>query len=315
VPNVLVTGGAGFIGSHLVESLVASGDQVRVLDNFSTGRRENLRSVWDRIEVQQGDIRDRQAVKSAMSDVEWVLHEAALVSVTQSVRCPEETYDINLTGALNVLIEAKAAGARGVILASSSAVYGDQRGPAREDRPARPLTPYAASKLALEAYAQAFSSSYSLQAICLRYFNVYGPRQDPSSEYSGVIARFAQALSAQQRGTIFGDGSQTRDFVYVEDVVRANLLARRRSGVRRGVFNIGTGHSVRIVDLYRRMGSLCGVSGPPRFEPAREGDILYSCSSTARAWRELGFRPTIRLDEGLQRTLAWYGMRPQRSSR
>jgi nucleoside-diphosphate-sugar epimerase len=248
-----------------------------------------------------------------MAGVAWVLHEAALVSATESVHSPEETYEVNLAGAFNVLLEAKLAGVAGVVLASSSAVYGDGRGRAREDQPVRPLTPYAASKLGLEAYAQAFSSSYGLETVCLRYFNVYGPRQDPSSEYSGVIARFAQALLAQQRGTIYGDGTQTRDFIYVEDVVRANLLACRDSSARGGVFNVGTGHSIRILDLYRRMKSLCGISGPPRFEPAREGEIRHSCSSTVRSRRKLGFQPRVGLEEGLERTLAWYGIRPHRS--
>jgi UDP-glucose 4-epimerase len=288
---------------------------VRVYDNFSAGREENLSSVRDRIEVHREDIRDRGALQKAMADVDGVLHEAALVSTARSVQCPEETHKVNLMGTLNVLLEAQAAGVKRVILASSSAVYGDRPDPAREDSLARPLTPYAASKVAAEAYAQAFSSSYGLEVICLRYFNVYGPRQDPSSEYSGVIARFARALTAQDHGIIYGDGSQTRDFVYVGDVVRANLLACEVPGIGGRTFNIGTGHPTRVIDLYRRMGTLCGGSGSPRFGPARKGDILHSCSSPALAKRLLGFQSEVGLEEGLGATLAWYGLGPSRSGR
>jgi UDP-glucose 4-epimerase len=316
LPRFLVTGGAGFIGSHLVAALVGRGDEVRVFDNFSTGRDENLGPVQDRIALWRGDIRDRRALQEVMVDIDYVIHEAALVSATRSVNCPEETHEVNVTGALNVLIEASSARVRRVVLASSSAVYGDGPVPAREDSLARPLTPYAASKLAAEAYAQAFSSTNKgLEVVCLRCFNVYGPRQDPSSEYSGVIARFALALSAQEHGIIYGDGSQSRDFVYVDDVVRANLLACEVPGVRGRVFNIGTGQAIRIVDLYRRMGAICGISKPPRFEPPRAGDILHSRSSPALAKRLLGFQVKVGLEEGLGRTLAWYGVRSSRSFR
>jgi nucleoside-diphosphate-sugar epimerase len=288
---------------------------VRVFDNFSAGREENLNSVRDQIDVRPGDIRDRAALHKAMAGIDGVIHEAALVSTARSVQCPEETHEVNLTGTLNVLLEAQAAGVRRVVLASSSAVYGDRPDPAREESLARPLTPYAASKLAVEGYGQAFSSSYTLEVISLRYFNVYGPRQDPSSEYSGVIAQFARALMAQEQGIIYGDGSQTRDFVYVDDVVRANLLACDVPGVAGRTFNIGTGQPIRIIDLYRRMGALCGFSGSPRFGPVRKGDILHSCSSPAQAKRLLGFQTEVALEEGLGRTLAWYGFGPSRSDR
>lgn len=312
MPRFLVTGGAGFIGSHVVEALVKRGDQVRVFDNFSSGREENLSAVRDRIEVQAGDIRDRGALQRAMVGIEVIIHQAAWVSAAQSVFSPEECHAINLTGSLNVLLEARAASVKRVVLASSSAVYGDRRDPVREDSGTRPLTPYAASKCAMEAYGQAFASSYGLEVISLRYFNVYGPRQDPSSEYSGVMARFARALTAGEQGIIYGDGSQTRDFVYVGDVVRANLLACQAVRAAGGTFNIGTGRAIGIADLYRRMGALCGASTPPRFAPARKGDILQSCSSPALAKRVLGFQTQVGLEEGLGKTLAWYGLRPDR---
>ena len=311
----LVTGGAGFIGSHIAEALVGRGHEVRVYDDFSAGREENLRSVWDRIEVQRGDVRDRFALRKAVARVDGILHEAAMVSTARSMQFPEECHEVNLTGALNVLLEAQTAGVKRVVLAYSSAVYGDSPDAAREESPVQPMTPYAASKLGAEAYGQAFGFACGLEVVSLRYFNVYGPRQDPSSEYSGVIARFAQALMAQEAGIVYGDGTQTRDFVYVEDVVRANLMACEAPDLGGRTFNIGTGQPVRIIDLYRRMSALCGLTGTPRFGPARQGDILHSCCSPVRAEKQLGFRAKVRLEEGLGRTLAWYGLDPSRGLR
>jgi UDP-glucose 4-epimerase len=302
----LITGGAGFIGSHLAQTLVAQGAQVRVLDNFSSGRRENLAGIEHQAEILEGDIRDRRAVQQAVQNADYVLHQAARVSVVESLLDPEPTHAVNLSGTLNVLLEARAAGVQRVILASSSAVYGDGPVPAREEQPLQPLSPYAVTKLAGEAYARTFTTAFGLKTVALRYFNVYGPRQDPTSEYSGVIARFAEALLGGAAATVYGDGEQTRDFVFVGDVVRANLLACRAAAAPGRAINVGTGVGRTVRELIDLMAQEAGVLAEVRFAQARAGEIRHSCSDPDQARDWLGFRAQVGLAEGLKSTLEWY---------
>jgi UDP-glucose 4-epimerase len=301
----LITGGAGFIGSHIAESLAGRGHSVRILDNFSTGRKENLASVFGKVEILEGDIRDRHAVRTAVAGMDFVLHQAALVSVAQSVEHPEETLAINVEGTFNVLEAARERRLRRVVLASSCAVYGAGPVPARENQTTMPLSPYAASKLAGESLALSYHSSYGLPVVCLRYFNVYGPRQDFRSPYSGVIAIFIARTLAGQPVTIFGDGRQTRDFIYVEDVVRANVLACESDRAVGRVVNIGTGRGRSLLDLYSELAALSGTRPPLQFSAARTGDIRHSrcVPSTARAL--LGFTPQMDFRAGLEATVHW----------
>jgi nucleoside-diphosphate-sugar epimerase len=302
----LITGGAGFIGSHLAHALVAQGAQVRVLDNFTTGRRENLQAVESQVEIVEGDIRDLTLVQRAMQGVDYVLHQAARVSVVESLEDPHTTHAVNLSGTLNVLLEARAAGVRRVVIASSSAVYGDGPVPAREDQTLLPLSPYAVTKLAGEAYARTFTSALGVETVALRYFNVYGPRQDPSSEYSGVIARFAEALLSGKAATIYGDGEQTRDFIFVDDVVHANLLACRATDASGRAVNVGTGVGRTVRELLEFMAQQAGVLPHATFAPARPGEIRHSCSDPDQARDWMGFRAQMSLPEGLGKTIAWY---------
>jgi UDP-glucose 4-epimerase len=313
----VVTGGAGFIGSHLVEALIGRGDRVRVVDDLSSGRLENLprervgvAGSGAPIEVFQADVADPGPVRSALHGANGVFHEAAQVSVPASMRDPEKSYRVNVMGTLNVLEAARAEGVRKVVFAASSAAYGDVATlPKREDMPPRPLSPYAAGKLAGESLLATWSRAFGLETVALRYFNVYGPRQADDSPYSGVIALFARRLLAQRAPTIFGDGEQSRDFVFVEDVVRANLLAMGRTVEAGAVINVGTGKSVTINDLYRRLAELADSSLDALHEPAREGDVLHSLASIERARSWLGFEPRVGLEEGLRRTLDWYRSR------
>jgi len=300
----LITGGAGFIGSHTVESLARDGHTVRVLDNFRAGKRENLRAVAGPVDLREGDIRDRAAVSEAMRGVEFVIHLAALVSVTASVEDPPETLAVNIDGTLNVLTAAYEAGVRRVVLASSSAVYGDGAVPARETQTLMPLSPYAVSKLALEGLAKSFQHNRGLETVCLRYFNVFGPRQTADSPYSGVIAVFADRILAGAPVTIYGDGRQTRDFIFVEDVVRANRMACTAADAAGGVMNIGTGRGRTLRELHRELASLVGGRIELRFAAARPGDIYHSRCDASRARKLLGFAPQTDFRTGLERTLA-----------
>jgi nucleoside-diphosphate-sugar epimerase len=301
----LITGGAGFIGSHLAEALVKEGHTVRILDNFRTGKKKNLAAVRGKVEILKGDIRDRRAVQSAVRGVDYVLHHAAMVSVTESVERPEETLDVNVNGTLNVLQAAKKAQVRRVVLASSCAIYGAGRLPAKEDQAPLPLSPYAASKLAGESLALSFFYSYGLPVTCLRYFNVFGPRQDPNSPYSGVIAIFVSRTISGEGVIIFGDGRQTRDFIYVADVVRANLLACTSDRAVGHVLNIGTGRGRNLLNLYSELSSLNKVKVPLAFAAARPGDIYHSRSDPSRARRLLDFHPQTDFRSGLASTLQW----------
>ncbi len=301
----LVTGGAGFIGSHLAARLAMRGDAVRIFDNFSTGSEANLATIGTGIEVVRGDLRDEGAVRQAMAGVSVVFHQAADPSVPRSIADPRSCYDINVLGTLNVLLAARDAGVRRVVFASSCAVYGDSPVlPKSEQLAPEPASPYAASKLAGEELCAVFARVWGLETVALRYFNVYGPRQDPHSAYAPVIPRFLQALLRGERPAIYGDGGQTRDFVYVGDVVQANLLAAEAPGVAGRVFNIAAGRSVSLYQLLLLMADLLGV--PPRAEhlPARSGDVRHSAADIRAARQALGFEPLVRLEEGLESTIA-----------
>lgn len=300
-PPVLVTGGAGFIGSHLVEALAADGAEVRVFDNLSSGRAENLADVRGRVDLIVGDIRSPEQLAAAMGGVGTVVHLAALVSVADSVERPAENYEINVQGTVNVLEAARAAGARRVVLASSAAVYGnDPALPKREDMPPAPASPYAAAKLADEYIARVHAELYGLETVSLRFFNVYGPRQDPSSPYSGVISRFTDALARGEAPRVFGDGLQTRDFVYVRDVAEAIRLAATSPQVGRGeVLNVGTGRASSLMDVLAALTPLAGRAAPPVFEPPRPGDVRHSVADISRIRERLGFVPTVALADGL----------------
>ena len=307
--HVLVTGGCGFIGSHLVRALLAQGARVRVLDDLSTGRASNLEGVERaHLELIQDDLRDPAACRRACAGVEVVYHQAAVPSVPRSVEEPETTFAVNVGGTHTLLLEARAARVRRVVLASSSSVYGDQPElPKHERMPPAPASPYAAQKLAGEQLALAFSRSMGIEAAALRYFNVYGPRQDPSSGYAAVIPAFAAALLRGQAPRINGDGEQTRDFTFVEDVVRANLAACEAPGASGQTFNVAGGRRITINELFRRVADALGLSDArPEHGPARAGDVRDSLASIEAAREVLGWAPQVSLEEGIARTVAAY---------
>lgn len=296
----LVTGGAGFIGSHLVEALVERGARVRVLDDFSTGRRENLARVASQIELLEGDVSDPDVARRAVAGCDYVLHLAAIASVQASVEDPQRVHRVNANGTLNVLDAAREGGVGRVVLASTTALYGDHAAlPLREELSPRPLSPYAASKATGEAYCSAFHASYGLPTVALRFFNVYGPRQDPANPYSGVISIFANRMSRGERPTIYGDGRQTRDFVYVADVVRALLLACEREEAIGSVFNVASGNQTSILQLAEELNQVLGTALAPIFAPARAGEVRLSQGDASRARESLGWAPQVSLREGL----------------
>jgi nucleoside-diphosphate-sugar epimerase len=309
VARYLVTGGAGFIGSHIAARLLADGHDVRVLDNLSTGRRENLDAIRaagdpDRFEWMEGDIRSTETCAFACQGVDYVLHQAALASVQRSVDNPSDTTHVNVGGTVNVLSAARAAGARRVVLASSSSVYGDTPTlPKHEEMPPSPQSPYAASKLAGEQFARVFASTLGLPTVSLRYFNVFGPRQDEKSDYAAVIPRFIMALLRGERPTVFGDGKQTRDFTFVEDVVQANLLACEKGEGRGEAMNIARGERYSLLDLLDGIAKATGAAANPEFAPPRPGDVRDSLADVSRAKSLLGFAARTGFDEGLRRTV------------
>ena len=300
----LVTGGAGFIGSHLVEALVARGERVRVLDDLSTGKRENLSTVLGDVELLVGDVADPGTVDQAMDRCEAVFHLAAIASVQASLEDPLHTHRVNVDGTLNVLEAARRAKARRVVFASSCAFYGHHAAfPLGEELAPQPLSPYAAAKAAGEMYCTAFRASYGLPTVSLRFFNIYGPRQDPTNPYSGVISIFTSRMHQGQAPVIYGDGEQTRDFVYVEDLVRALLLACERETAVGEVFNVASGTQTSILQLVAILNQVLGTDLSPRFGPARPGEVRYSEGDVRRAREALGWEATIPMHEGLSRII------------
>lgn len=307
MPTTLVTGGAGFIGSHLVERLVAEGHCVRVLDNLSTGSPANLERVAERIEFIEADVQDAAEMARAVNGMEVVFHQAALASVPRSVANPVETHNACATGTVVLLDECRKAGVRRVVYAASSSAYGNSPVmPKHETHLPEPLSPYAAAKLAGEMYLEAFAASYGLETVRLRYFNVFGPRQDPNGPYSAVIPRFISALVAGQQPTIYGDGTQSRDFTYVGNVVAANLRAARVPHVSGKVYNIACGTSLSLLELLKEICDLMDKPFEPFFAPPRVGDVLHSWADITAAERDLGYRAEIDLREGLRRTVEFY---------
>jgi UDP-glucose 4-epimerase len=304
----LITGGAGFIGSNLVERLGRDGKSVRVFDNFSTGRRENLRDVKAKIEIVEGDLRNMEQVRKAVAGVRYVLHLAALPSVQRSVEDPLMTHDINVNGTLNLLVAAREARCQRVVFSSSSAVYGDTPTlPKREDMAPWPVSPYGAHKITGECYCRLFWQLYGLETVSLRYFNVFGPRQDPQSEYAAVIPKFITSILAGRSPTIFGDGTQTRDFSHVDNVVEANILACAASKNALGEsFNIACGERTSLLQLVDTINRITGKNIRPQFAPARPGDILHSQADVAKARKLLGWKPSVNFREGIEKAIAWY---------
>jgi UDP-glucose 4-epimerase len=307
MPRYLITGGAGFIGANLAHALVARGDPVRILDDFSTGRAENLRGIEDRIEIVRGDIRDPEIVAQAVRGIEVILHQAALNSNPRSIQEPGPTNAVNVGGTLLLLEAARAAGVRRVVYASSSSVYGDTPGlPKTEDMPLSPKAPYGVSKLAAELYCRVFTQVYGLPTVSLRYFNVFGPRQHPDSEYAAVIPRFLRRMLAGKPPVIYGDGEQSRDFTAVENVVAANLLAAEAPQAIGEVLNIACGQTSTLNQLVAWINQLLGTNLSPIYEPPRAADIRHSYAAVRKAEALLGYRPTLEVQEGLRRTVEWF---------
>jgi UDP-glucose 4-epimerase len=301
--KVLVTGGAGFIGSNIVRALLARGDDVRVLDNFSTGSRTNLAGLEQDVDLVEGDLRSYERVHAAVRGAEVVFHEGALPSVPRSVQDPLTTTAVNIEGTLNVLLAARDESVRRIVNASSSSVYGNAGElPKVEAQAPDPISPYAVAKLAAERFCTSFSRVYAMEIVSLRYFNVFGPRQDPASQYAAVVPRFIRATAAGEPLTIYGDGEQSRDFTYVDNVVGANLLAADAPGVHGEILNIATGGSITVNALADAIGELLGRDAEKVYEPAREADVRASWASLDEARRVLGYEPKVLFEEGLKRT-------------
>jgi UDP-glucose 4-epimerase len=305
--RVLVTGGAGFIGSHLVERLLREGHEVRALDNFSTGRRDNLLAFGGDVEVVEGDIQSYERAHKAVRGCELVFHQAALPSVPRSIQDPLTSSGVNITGTLNVLLAARDEGVRRVVFASSSSVYGaNPELPKREEMASEPISPYATAKLAAESYCRSFTQVYGLETVALRYFNVFGARQDPQSAYAAVVPNFITAFLAGRSPVIHGDGEQSRDFTYVDNVVDANVLAGKAEGVAGRRFNIACGERTTLNQLAAEIRDLTGSDAEPVHVEPRVGDVRHSLADVSAAERDLGFRPEVSLREGLGRTVAHY---------
>jgi nucleoside-diphosphate-sugar epimerase len=305
----LITGMAGFIGSTLAHTLVEQGHQVRGIDNLSTGRLENIEDIRSSVEFEVADLQDLPAMRTACEGVDFVLHQAALASVPRSVKDPVTSHESNVNGTLNLLIAARDAGVKRIVYAASSSAYGDQEGRAKqEDMTPRPLSPYAVQKLTCEHYLQAFCRVYGMEGICLRYFNIFGPRQAADSPYSGVIAQFIYKMLAGEVPTINGDGSVSRDFTFVANAVQANLLActAPRALAHGRVYNVGTGHSHTLNDLYQALAAILDFPHEPKYGAVRAGDIPHSLADITRAQTELGYKPAQGFRTGLEKTAAWY---------
>ena len=305
----LITGIAGFIGSSLARALVDRGEQVRGVDNLSTGNRDNLSGILDRIDFRQADVNNLDAMHQACAGVDFVLHQAAIPSVPKSVLDPLGSNRANVDGTLNVLVAARDAKVRRVVYAASSSAYGDTPTlPKHESMKPDPISPYAVAKLASEHYMISFYRCYGLETVSLRYFNIFGPRQDPSSPYSGVLAKFITQMLRGERPTINGDGEQSRDFTYIDNAVDANLLACHASAAQSAgqVFNVATGRRVTLNETFQLLRALTGYEGPPNYGPEREGDIKHSLADISKAEAALGYKPSVNFEEGLRRTVEWY---------
>jgi nucleoside-diphosphate-sugar epimerase len=304
----LVTGGAGFIGSNTVDELVRRGDSVVVLDDLSSGKEDNLAEIRNKITFIKGSITDIEVVRKAMHDAEYVIHLAARTSVPRSVKDPIETNRINIDGTLNVLVAAKELKVKRIVFAASSSAYGETPTlPKVETMQPVPISPYGVTKYVGELYAQTFGRCYGLENVCLRYFNIFGPRQDPSSPYSGVLAKFCTAFLEETEPVIFGDGEQSRDFTYVENAVQANLLACEAPSAASGkVFNVGTGGRFTLNQTVQLLGKISGKPLKPKYEPSRDGDIRDSQADITQARQYLSYDPPVNFEEGLQRTFEWY---------
>lgn len=305
----LITGIAGFIGSTIAHTLVDQGHSVRGIDNLSTGSLENLSDIRHAVSFEQADLQDLPAMRRACEGVDYVLHQAALASVPRSVKDPLSSHEANINGTLNVLLAARDAKVRRIVYAASSSAYGDQpTQPKHEEMIPQPLSPYAVQKLTCEYYIQAFCKVYGMEGVCLRYFNIFGPRQAADSPYSGVIAQFIYKMMAGETPTINGDGSTSRDFTFVANAVNANLLAcvAPAQFATGRVFNVGTGHSHTLNDLYRAVADILGFAGKPIYGPTRAGDVQHSLASIDRAGRELGYKPQTDFRHGLEKTVSWY---------
>lgn len=303
----LVTGAAGFIGSNIVRELVRQNRELIAIDNFLTGRRENIEDFKDKVRFIEADVRDTERLKTLFRGVTYVLHQAALPSVPRSLADPQSAFDHNVNGTLSVLLAARAAGVKRVVYASSSSIYGDDDAPRKsENLPANPLSPYALTKYTGEQLCRLFSQLYRLETVSLRYFNVFGPYQDPTSQYAAVIPAFITAMLAGRSPTIYGDGEQSRDFTFVSNNVTANLTACRADNVSGQVFNIATGGTVTLNQLVALLNRLLGTALPPRYDPPRPGDVRHSQADISLAQRKLGYSVTVDFAEGLNKTIAWY---------
>jgi UDP-glucose 4-epimerase len=308
----LITGIAGFIGSALARAVLAQGDGVRGIDNLSTGNRENLSEILNRIDFHEADLLDLDAAHQACRGVDYVLHEAAIPSVPKSVMDPLGSNRVNVDATVNVLVAARDAKVKRVVYAASSSAYGDTPTlPKREDMPPNPISPYAVAKLAGEYYMISFYRCYALETVCLRYFNIFGPRQDPSSPYSGVLAKFITQMLNGEQPTILGDGKQSRDFTYVDNAVDANLLACKASAgeVAGRVFNVATGRRIDLNETFRVLKQLIEYTGEAKYGPERAGDVKHSLADMSRAEQHLGYKPRVDFEEGLRRTIEWYRSR------
>ena len=305
--SFLITGGAGFVGSHLVEELLRRGEQVRVLDNFSTSKRENIGSFLDNVELIEGDIRSYHTVRDAVDNVDIILHQGALPSVPRSVKDPLTTNEVNVSGTLNILDAARDAGVTRVVFASSSSVYGaNQEIPKREEMLPMPISPYAVSKLTGEKYCEVFSQIYGLETVVLRYFNVFGPRQDPQSSYAAFIPRFIVGIAEGKELTINGDGRQSRDFTFVSNVVDANLRAAQAEDVGGQVFNVACGSSLTVNEVVDVIRETLGTQGNVKHGPPAPGDVPHSLADISRAREHLGYEPLVPAAEGLRRAVQWF---------
>ncbi len=305
----LVTGAAGFIGSALVRALLERGERVRGFDNFETGKREHIQEVAGQIDFREADLLDLAAMRSACQGVDYVLHQAAIPSVQRSVDDPGRSNAVNVEGTLNVLIAAREAAVKRVVYAASSSAYGETPTlPKQEDMPSDPISPYAVSKLAGELYMTSFHRVYGLATVSLRYFNVFGPRQDANSQYSAVLAKFITSMLQGEKPTIYGDGEQSRDFTYIDNIVGANLLAatQPQSRVAGQTFNVATGHRYTLNETFAILKELTEYSGDVEYAPSRTGDVKHSLADIARAEAHLEYRPQVDFREGLRRTVAWY---------